>query len=154
MYRKLLILSLVILVAMGGLSWLGYRAIELQQDGLKMQEDGLQMQADGLETKRAGEFTTVAELIRRDVKQKLDRFLDKEENRDYAEYQQYYVREDVVATNAALPIFESPLNDSLEQGLAYGHFQINSEGKIITPYAFDQQQNNKEVQEVYLGKTS
>ena len=146
MYRKLLILSLVILVAMGGLSWLGYRAIELQQDGLKMQEDGLQMQADGLETKRAGEFTTVAELIRRDVKQKLDRFLDKEEKRDYAEYQQYYVREDVVATNAALPIFESPLNDSLEQGLAYGHFQINSEGKIITPYAFDQQQNNKEVQ--------
>ena len=146
MYRKLLILSSVILAAMGGLSWLGYRAIELQQDGLRMQEDGLQMQADGLETKRAGEFTTVAELIRRDVKQKLDRFLEKEETRDYAEYQQYYVREDVVAANAALPIFESPLNGSLEQGLAYGHFQINSEGKIITPYAFDQQQNNNEVQ--------
>jgi signal transduction histidine kinase len=140
MYRKLLILSLVLLGTLCGLSWLGYRAIELQEDGLKMQ-------AEGLETKRAGEFTTVAELIRRDVKRKLDAFLEKEEKRDYAEYQQYYVREDVLAANTALPIFESPLNDSLEQGLAYGYFQINPEGKVLTPYAWlDPQQDNQEMQ--------
>ena len=133
MHRKLLILSLVLLVALVGLSWLGYRAIDLQ-------EDGLRMQAEGLETKRAGEFTTVAELIRRDVKRKLDAFLDKEANRDYAEYQQYYVPQDVVAANAALPILQSPLNDSLEHDFAYGHFQVNPEGNISAPYVWSGQQ--------------
>ncbi|RLJ01164.1 MAG: hypothetical protein DRP08_05925, partial [Candidatus Aenigmatarchaeota archaeon] len=140
MYRKLLILSLVLLGAMCGLSWLGYRAIELQQAGLKMQEDGLQMQAVGLQKEREGEFASVAELIRRDVKRKLDTFLDTEEKRDYAEYQQFYVPQEVAAANAVLPILQSPLNDSLEHGLAYGHFQVNPEDKISVPYVWSGQQ--------------
>jgi signal transduction histidine kinase len=147
MYKKLLTLSFVILIAMAGLTWLGYQAIEMQQKGLQMQYEGLQMQQEGLQKERAGEFASVTELIRRDVKRKLDSFLEKEEKRDYAEYQQYYVREDVVAANTILPIFESPLNGSLEQGLAYGHFQINPEGKIITPFnRTEPQQTREEIQ--------
>ncbi|MBN1845903.1 MAG: HAMP domain-containing histidine kinase [Sedimentisphaerales bacterium] len=123
MYRRLLILFGIILGALAGLSWLGFRAIELQEEGLR--------------NKREADFASVAERIRRDVKHKVDEFVATERRRDFAEYQPYYVREDVVAANDALAIFRSPLQDSLEQGLAYGHFQIDPQGRIVTPY-FDQ----------------
>ena len=67
MYKRLIILSLVILSALGGLVWLGFRSIQIR--------------ALGLEGIRLGEFAAVAEQIRQDVKRKLDEFMQTEQNR-------------------------------------------------------------------------
>ena len=61
MYRRLIILSVIILFALCGLTMLGYHAIEKW--------------AQGLEGARLGEFAGVAEQIREDVKRKLDEFM-------------------------------------------------------------------------------
>ena len=100
--------------------WLGYQAIAIQ--------------AQGLEGRRWGEFASVAEQIRRDVKRKLDDFIQVEQNRPYTDYQYYYVPENVVTPQQQMPLLRSPLGDRLEHGLAYGHFQIEADGSIVTPY--------------------
>jgi len=119
MYRRLIILSVIILTAMCGLVWLGYHSIRIW--------------AQGMEGTRLGEFAAVAEQIRQDVKGKLDDFLRREQNRPYTDYLYYYVPENIVNSQQQTPVLRSPLAGQLEQGLAYGNFQIEPDGTITTP---------------------
>ena len=119
MYRRLTILSLIILVALCGLVWLGYHSIRIQ--------------AQGLEGARLGEFAEVAEQIRQDVKRKLDEFIEREQSRPYTDYLYYHVPENVVSSQQQMLILRSPLAGQLEHGLAYGNFQIEPGGNITTP---------------------
>ncbi|MHC4602088.1 MAG: sensor histidine kinase [Planctomycetota bacterium] len=120
MYGRLTILTVIIAVALCGLTMLGYHAIGKW--------------AEGLEWKRLGEFAAVAEQIRQDVKSKLDGFMQIEENRPYTDDQYYYVPESVALGQEQMPLLRSPLGNSIENSLAYGNFQIEPEGNIATPY--------------------
>ncbi|MBN2375394.1 MAG: HAMP domain-containing histidine kinase [Sedimentisphaerales bacterium] len=120
MYRRLIAVSVVILVSLGGLVWLGLRTLELQQEAL--------------EGKRLKEFAAVAENVRSVVKRQLDAFIQNEQRRDYTEYQYAYVPEDAPLENEQVTVMRSPLSTGMEQGLAFGHFQIDSDEVISTPY--------------------
>jgi signal transduction histidine kinase len=121
MYRRLIILSVVIVAAVCGLSGLGYHAISKW--------------AQGLEGVRLGEFAEVAEQIRQDVKRKLDDFIRAEQQRKYTDYLYYYVPENVAQQQQqALPLLRSPLAGQLSNSFAYGYFQIEADGSIVTPY--------------------
>jgi len=119
MYKRLIILSVIILIALCGLIWLGYHSIQIR--------------AQGLHGVRLGEFASVAEQIRQDVKRKLDVFMQKEQSRPYTDYLYSYVPENVVSTQQQLPLLRSPLAGRLDHGLAYGNFQIEPDGEITTP---------------------
>jgi len=119
MYKRLIILSVIIVAALGGLTVLGYHAIEKWSQGLKLA--------------RLGEFADVAEQIRQDVKRKLDEFISSEENRRYTDYQYYQADENITHRQQEIPVFNSPLSGQLEHGLAYGHFQIDAGGNVLTP---------------------
>ena len=112
-------MSLVILSALCGLVWLGFRSIQIR--------------AQGLEGVRLGEFAAVAEQIRQDVKRKLDEFMQTEQNRPYTDYLYSHVPENVVSTQQQLPLLRSPLAGRLDHGLAFGNFQIEPDGNITTP---------------------
>jgi len=86
-----------------------------------------------MEGARLGEFAAVAEQIRQDVKRKLDEFMQTEQNRPYTDYQYYYVPENAAPDQQQMPVLRSPLGGRLEHGLAYGNFQIEPDGNIITP---------------------
>ena len=121
MYRRLVILSVVIVAAVYGLSGLGYHAITKW--------------AQGLEGTRLAEFAEVAEQIRQDVKRKLDEFIRAEQQRKYTDYLYYYVPENVADNQQQqLVVLRSPLGDQWSNGLAYGYFQIEADGGIVTPY--------------------
>ena len=109
--------SVIIFLGLCGLCALGFYSIGLH--------------AEGLAARRANEFVSVAEQIRLDVKNKLDTFIQGEQDRSYTDYQYFYVP---VASNDAAALVRSPLAESMEQGLAYGHFQIDSVGTIESPY--------------------
>jgi signal transduction histidine kinase len=111
-------LTVIIAGALGGLAALGYHAVDKWAEGLKW--------------KRLGEFAEVAEQIRQDVKRKLDEFRQTEEERPYTDYQYYYAPEQVARVTEQLPLIRSPLGGSLEHGLAYGHFRVEPDGRIIT----------------------
>ena len=119
MYKRLIILSVIILVALCGLAWMGYHSIRIR--------------AQGLEGARLGEFAAVAEQIRQDVTRTLDEFMQTEQSRPYTDYQYYYVPENVAPGQQQMPVLRSPLAGRLEQGLAYGNFQIEPDGSVITP---------------------
>jgi signal transduction histidine kinase len=119
MYKRLIILSLIILAALCGLIWMGYRSIEIR--------------AQGMEGSRIGEFAEVAEQIRQDVTRRLDEFVRTEQERPYTDYQYYYVPEDTKPTQQ-FTLLRSPLGDSLYNDFAYGNFQIEPDGSIVTPY--------------------
>jgi signal transduction histidine kinase len=121
MYRRLIILSVIIVFALCGLSGLGYHAVEKW--------------AQGLEGARLGEFVEVAEQIREDVKRKLDEFMQTEQKRPYTDYNYYYVPEYVSSGQQVrqMTLLRSPLAGRLENEFAYGNFQIESNGSIITP---------------------
>jgi len=119
MYKRLIILSAIILAALCGLVWLGYHSVQIW--------------ARGMEGTRLGEFAAVAEQIRQDVNLKLDQFMAREEKRPYTEYQNYYVPDNTVAGQRQMPVVRSPLAGKLGQDLAYGQFQIEPDGNIITP---------------------
>ena len=119
MYKRLIILSVIIIAALCGLVWLGYHSV--------------QMWAQGMEGARRGDFADVAEQIRQDVNRKLDEFVEKEEGRAYTDYQYYYVPDNVIGAQQQMPVLRSPLAGKLEHGLAYGQFQIEPDGSIITP---------------------
>jgi len=120
MYRRLVIISLVILAAMCGLTWLGYHSIR--------------MQAEGMRGSRMGRFAAAAERIRQDVKHKLDQFIKDEQERPYTDYQYYYVPETAQENGRQEPLLRSPIGNRLERGLAYGNFQIEPDGTVTTPY--------------------
>jgi len=128
MRLRLIILTLIIVAALCGLTMLGYHAIEKW--------------AQGMEWKRVGDFADVAEQIRLDVKRKLDKFIEREENRPYTQYQYFYVPENIaqneIITNnmAQTPILRSPLAGRMENSLAYGYFQLEPEGQITTTNRF------------------
>jgi len=120
MYRRLIILSVIILSALCGLSVLGYHAVEKW--------------AQGLRGERRGDFAEVAEQIRQDVNRKLDDFMQTEQDRPYTDYSYYHVPE-YVATGQQpqrMPLLRSPLADGLDNNFAWGNFQIESNGSIIT----------------------
>ncbi len=122
MYKRLAILSAIILAAFCGLASLGYHSVR--------------MWARGIEGERLGEFASVAEQIRRDVNRKLEQFMAREQNRPYTDYFYYHVPDNAVAVEQQLqqmPILRSPLAGRLDHGLAYGQFQIEPDGSIITP---------------------
>jgi signal transduction histidine kinase len=136
MYRRLLIISIVIFVSLCGLCALGYYSITLQEQGLQ--------------GKRAAEFVTVAEQIRRDVKAQFDTFLQTEQARPYTDYQYYYVpqNQDSRQMQQQVAVVRSPLGENLEHGLAYGHFQIEPDGAIITPFLEPQETQKQTTQKI------
>jgi signal transduction histidine kinase len=117
MYRRLLFVTVIIFLALCGLGILGFHSISLHREGLA--------------GKRAAEFMEVAEQIRLDVKRKLDTFIQTEQDRAYTDYQYYYVPQTTSDRNI---LFRSPLAGALKKGLAYGYFQIEPDGSVITPY--------------------
>jgi len=120
MYTRLIILSVIILLALGGLTMLGYHAVERW--------------AEGLEGARLGEFAEVAEQIRQDVKRKLDEFMQTEQDRPYTDYNYYYVPENVALNQERqVTLLRSPLGGRLDNAFAYGNFQIESNGTLNTP---------------------
>ena len=119
MYRRLIILSVIIVSALCGLSVLGYHAVEKW--------------AQGLEGARLGEFAEVAEQIRQDVKDKLDDFMQDEQDRRYTDYQYYYVPENIAPGQQQVTFLRSPLAGRLDNEFAWGNFQIESNGSIVTP---------------------
>ncbi|MHC4751953.1 MAG: sensor histidine kinase [Planctomycetota bacterium] len=124
MYRRIIILSVIILAALCGLVWLGYHSIQIW--------------AQGMEGTRIGEFADVAEQIRQDVKYKLDEFMQTEQNRPYTDYKYYFVPEDVAPgqiDRGTMPVVRSPLAGKLEHGLAFYNFQIEPDGNVFTPNA-------------------
>ena len=120
MYTRLIILSLIILLALGGLTMLGYHAVEKW--------------AEGLEGARLGEFAEVAEQIRQDVKRKLDEFMQDERDRPYTDYNYYYVPDNIALNQERqVTLMRSPLAGRLDNAFAYGNFQIESNGTLNTP---------------------
>jgi signal transduction histidine kinase len=107
-------------LALGGLTMLGYHAVEKW--------------AEGLEGARLGEFAEVAEQIRQDVKDKLDKFMQTEQDRPYTDYNYYYVPDNVaLGQEQQMTLLRSPLAGRLDNAFAYGNFQIESDGTLNTP---------------------
>jgi len=120
MIKRLTILSVIIVMALTALSLLGYHA--------------LGKWAQGLEGARLGEYAQIAEQVRKEVKIKLDAFLDEEEKRPYTDYLYYHVSEGTGApAQAQQVLLRSPLSGRLDHALAYGHFQIEPDGRVTTP---------------------
>ena len=117
MYRRVILVSVIIFLGLCGLCALGYYSIGLH--------------AEGLAARRANEFVAVAEQIRLDVKNKLDEFIQGEQDREYTDYQYFYVPQ---ASNYAAALVRSPLAESMELGLANGYFQVDSSGNFESPY--------------------
>ena len=120
MVKRFTIICLILSAALAGLFVLG--------------DSALRMHARSLQMERQGQFVSVAEQIRLDVKRKLDDFIQAEQKRPYTDYLPQYVPE---TTNAAVALVKSPLADSMAHGLAYGYFQIDPDGKIVLPYTSD-----------------
>lgn len=120
MFRRFIIICLIIAAAIAGLIILGNSALRMHADRLRME--------------RQNQFVSVAEQIRLDVKRKLDDFIAAEQKRPYTDYLPLYVPE---TSNQAAAFVRSPLADSLSNGLAYGYFQIDSDENIILPYQLD-----------------
>ena len=122
MYKRLIILSVIIFGALCCLTALGYYAIDKW--------------AEGLQGSRLGQFASASEQIRQDVKRKLDEFIKTEQNRPYTDYQYYYVSnipQQQIQSQQALTFMRSPLAGQVENGFAFLNFQIDSSGNIITP---------------------
>ncbi len=114
MYKRLIILTVIIAVALGGMTVLGYHAIDRWSEALRWKQ-----------------FAEVAELINQDVKLKLDKFMETEENRPYYHYQFYYVHEDVT-NQESIVLRRSPLAGIISNSFAYGQFQIDENANLLT----------------------
>ncbi len=119
MYRRLIFLSLIIFFSLGALTFLGYHA--------------LGKWTQGMEGARLGEYAKIAEQIRLDINERLDSFLQTEQDRPYTDYLFYHVPEPGQSQQQAQVLLRSPLGGNLEHDLAYGHFQIEADGRISTP---------------------
>ncbi|MBW8034354.1 MAG: HAMP domain-containing histidine kinase [Planctomycetes bacterium] len=118
MYRKLFIISTIIFLALLAFSILGFHSISLHTEGLA--------------GKRIAEFADVAEQVRFDVKHKLDKFIQTEQKRPYTDYQYIYTPD--AYNNEGNLQLRSPLAAKMTHGMAYGHFQIQPNGNIISPF--------------------
>lgn len=136
MYKRLLTLSVIVLAALVALTCLGYHAVDKW--------------AQGLEGARLGEFAEVAEQIRQDVKRKLDAFVRAEQERPYTDYLYYYVPDTVVSSEQPLPLLRSPLAEQIDNSFAYGYFQIEPDGNVVTPYYQDEQTDEAGSSELVL----
>ncbi|MFC1652720.1 hypothetical protein ACFL3F_03265, partial [Planctomycetota bacterium] len=116
MFRRLVILTVILIVSLVAVAVLGLHALTKWQQGLA--------------GARLGEFARTAEAIRADVSQTLDVFLQQEEARSYSDYLYYHVAGGAGGRGLNL---RSPLGGRLDHGLAYGHFQIEADGTILTP---------------------
>ncbi len=115
-------MSVIIFACLCCLTGLGYYAIDKWAEGLK--------------GSRLGQFASVAEQIRQDVKRKLDEFVKTEQNRPYTDYQYYYVSDipqQKAQSQQALTLMRSPLAGRVENSFALVNFQIDSSGNIVTP---------------------
>lgn len=120
MYKRLIILSLIMGIAVLTLAAIGYLSLEKWQQGLKGQ--------------RLGEFARVALQVQADVKQKLDRFIMVEQSRPYTDYYPYYLADPNSSQMAQIrALVRSPLWGRLDHGLAFGHFQVQPDGNVVTP---------------------
>lgn len=139
MYKRLTIFTVIIILSLSGLAWLGHHAI--------------QVWIQGIEGVRIQEFAEVAEQIHGDVTRKLDDFIQSEQDRDFTEYFYYYfpdqavpgqsaqalaraVPQSSVQTMQQLPatLFRSPLAAQKKQGLAFHHFQVRPDGAFLSPH--------------------
>jgi signal transduction histidine kinase len=127
----------IIGAALGGFTYLGYHATEKWAEGLK--------------SARLGDFADVAEQIRQDVKSKLDNFIRDEERRRYTEYQYYLADDNFAPGQQEVTVFTSPLSGRLEHGLGYNHFQVNADGRVLTPndYLIRNEEVGKQNTELY-----
>jgi signal transduction histidine kinase len=123
MVKRFSIICLILTAALAGLFALGSSA--------------LRMHARSLQMERQGQFVSAAEQIRLDVKRKLDDFIGAEQKRPYTDYLPQYIPETM---NEAVALVKSPLADSMTNGMAYGYFQIDPDGKIVLPYTPDSTQ--------------
>ena len=123
MIRRLLLVTILIIFALCALAGLGYHA--------------LNKWAQGLEGMRKGEYADITVQLQTEVKAGLDAFLQKEDNRPYTDYLYYHMPDNALALSqqqqAAPLVLRSPLSGQLDQGLAYGHFQIEPNSRITTP---------------------
>jgi signal transduction histidine kinase len=119
MFRRLALLTVTILFGLGTLTCLGYHALGKWQEGM-----------EGI---RLGEYARVAEHIQQELKKKIDGFLEAEQKRPYTDYLYYHVPEQTMAQQEGQVLLRSPLGGQVEHGLAYGHFQMESNGRITTP---------------------
>ena len=108
------------MLAIGALAMLGYHSINIW--------------ADGLEGARLAQFAEVAEQIRQDIKRKLDEFMQQEQNRPYTDYQYYSIPDISANAQQQFSVVVSPLAGKIENNLAFGNFEIEPDGSIITPY--------------------
>ncbi|MCF7958857.1 MAG: HAMP domain-containing histidine kinase, partial [Phycisphaerae bacterium] len=136
MYTRLTILTLIFLSALIGLTWLGDHAIN--------------MLAQGLEDKRNAEFAEVGRQIRLDVMQKLDRFMKTEQDRPFTDYQDYFIpNDDAIANDKPNTLnYLSPIGKSMRNGLAFGHFQLDTNSNISAPYYNNEIQNKKRTTDI------
>ncbi len=123
MIRRFVLVTVLILMALGALTGLGYHA--------------LNKWAQGLEGARKGEYADITVQLQTEIKAGLDAFLQKEENRPYTDYLYYHMPDNALTLSqqqqAAPLVQRSPLSGQLDQGLAYGHFQIEPDNRITTP---------------------
>ncbi len=141
MYKRLGILTAIIIVAFALLGWLGYRSIVMMSDGMR--------------GRRQGEFASVSEQIRLDLKSKLDRFIQREQQRPYIHYQYDYVPEVAAGFQQdAGPVLRSPLGERLQMGFAYGYFQIEPDGTVTTPYYIEGDVKKEQIESGLYGEAS
>ena len=123
MIRRLLLVTVVMITALGALTGLGYHA--------------LNKWAQGLEGMRKGEYADITVQLQTEVKAGLDAFLLREDKRAYTDYLYYHMPDNAFALSqqqqAAPLVLRSPLSGQLDHGLAYGHFQIEQDNRITTP---------------------
>jgi signal transduction histidine kinase len=131
MYKRLVILTVIIVGAFCGLAVLGYVAVGKWEAGL--------------EGARLGQFAEVAEQVRQDVKNKLDKFMTTEQSRPYTDYQYYSLPltgqaglpkdtsgGQVSSNQQQITLQRSPLAGAIENSFATGYFQIEPGGNTTT----------------------
>ena len=134
MYKRFILICIMITAVSAGLIGLGLSALQMHQKTLSAE--------------RQNQFVSVAEQIRLDIKRTLDDFIQAEQKRPYTDYLSVYAPE---TTNQAAAFVRSPLADALTHGLAYGYFQIDSSAALTLPY---EQQQSKSQTEYYAYNTT
>jgi signal transduction histidine kinase len=108
----------------------------------------LGMHEKGLHAERQQEFIAAARQISFNVKKKVDSFLQTEQARPYTEYQLYYAPDAMNHAQPVVTVVKSPLTNLFSNGLAYGYFQLESNGNITSPHFGEPQvEGSKEIDE-------